>query len=114
MIAMVETQINKIMKKYIARNADTQDKVFCKYEITKQGILVVEYYLPKAGFSVIWDNKNNFCRIAGVRVSADGRKTIVTYIIHPNYWSGFGFRGMYWSTIFNAMDYCVKDNIKIY
>ena len=103
------------MKKYIARNAETGDKVFCKYEMLNTGILRVEYFLPKYGYSVIWDRKNNFCRITGNRYSADGRKSIVTYLIHPNYWSGFGFQGMhYTSSIFYAMDECLKNNINLH
>ncbi len=106
---------NKQMKKFIARNAETGDKVFCKYEVLNTGILRVEYYLPKAGFSVIWDRKHNFCRFLDIRNSTDGRKSIVTYAIHPNYWSGFGFQGVHCtSTIFSAMDECLKNNINLH
>lgn len=103
------------MKKFIARNAETGDKVFCKYELTNTGVLRVEYYLPKTGFSVIWDRKSNFCKFSDIRDSIDGRKSIATYIIHPNYWSGFGFQGMnYTSNIFSAMDECLKNNINLH
>ena len=103
------------MKKFIARNAETGDKVFCKYEMLNTGILRVEYFLPKEGFSVIWNKKHNFCRIAGIRNSLDGRKSIVTYLIHPNYWMGFGFDGTHWrSSIFFGMDECLKSNINLH
>jgi len=102
------------MKKYIARNAETGDKVFCKYELTKTGLLMVEYYLPKYGYSVIWDRKNNYCRIAGNRYSVDGRKSIVTYHIHPSYWSGVDFKHTYYFTIFDAMNMCFKENINLH
>ena len=103
------------MKKYVAKNADTQDKVFCKYEITKQGILVVEYYLPKAGFSIVWDEGHNFCKISSLRRTIDNRKCVATFSIHPNYWTGFGFSGChYTSDIFSAMDECLRNNINLH
>jgi len=102
------------MKKYIARNAETGDKVFCKYEMLNTGILRVEYFLPKYGYSVIWDRKNNYCRIAGNRYSIDGRKSIVTYHIHPSYWSGVDFKHTYYFTIFDAMNMCFKENINLH
>ncbi len=115
LIENINPLINKQMKKFIARNAETGDKVFCKYEMLKNGILSVEYYLPKAGFSIIWDKENNFCRLSNIRNSVDNRKSIVSYIIHPNYWIGFGFLGMhYTNTIFFAMEECLRNNINLH
>ena len=101
-----------IMKKYIAYN-DKRQKAFCTYEILKTGILKVNYFMPKSGFSVIWDTKNNFCRLLDVNVTSDGRKTIVSYLLHPNYWMGFGFMENHHDTIYDAMDTCFMCNIKL-
>ena len=101
------------MKKYVALNAKTSELVFCKYEICKTGILRVEYFLPKSGFSVIWNRKHHFCRIAGVRETCDGRKSIVTYMIHPTYYAGESFQTIMHDTVFDAMNRCLTDNIKL-
>ncbi len=101
------------MKKYIAKNGFNRQKAFCTYEIFKTGILRVNYFMPKAGFSVIWDKQDNFCRIAEVNPTSDGRKTIVSFLIHPNYWMGYGFNENTYNTIFNAMDICFMNKIKL-
>ncbi len=101
------------MKKYIARNAETGDKVFCKYEMLKDGILRVEYYLPKDGFSILWE-KSNKIHTAGIRTSTDGRKSIVTYLLHPSLWAGCGFQEYYGTTIFTAMDIVAMCNINLH
>jgi hypothetical protein len=100
------------MKKYIARNSNAQ-KAFCTYEMMNTGILRVNYFLPRAGFSVIWNRKDNLCRIAEANPTSDGRKTIVSFLIHPNYWTGYGFKEYYFDTIFQAMNRCFIDNIKL-
>ena len=102
------------MEKYYAYNAKTGDKVFCKYEMLNTGILRVDYFLPKYGYSVIWDRMNDNCRIAGNRYSVDGRKSIVTYHIHPSYWMGKNFKHSSYLTIFNAMDLCLQKNINLH
>ena len=99
------------MKKYVAHNR-AGDKVFCKYEMFKTGILCVEYYLPKGGFSVIWEGK--LFRVADVRDSADGRKTIVTYHIHPGYWMFQDLKHMSYMTWFDAMNDCLFANINLH
>lgn len=101
------------MKKYIARNRKTDDMVFCKYEICKTGVLRVEYYLPKFNYSVIWDKHHPYTRIAGNRYSADGRKSIVTYFIHPAYYAGESFSSDMYDNVFDAMDRCLTANIKL-
>lgn len=101
------------MKKFIARNRKTGDKVFCKYEMLNTGILRVEYFLPKYGYSVIWDRQHPFTRIAGNRYSADDRKSIVTYLIHPTYYAGESFSSFAYSDIYTAMNKCLEHNIKL-
>ena len=99
------------MKKYIAKNPKTNDKIFCKYETTKNCILVVKYFLPKEGFSVIWDKDNASCRIGGLVTTRDNRKTVVTYNIHPSYWNN---NLNDYKTIFDAMDICFSNNISLH
>lgn len=101
------------MRKYIARNRKTGETVFCKYEFTVTGILTVEYFLPKSGFTLRWDRKKEGTRICGLRTSADGRKSIATYFIHPSYWVGYNFSCACCSSVYEALNDCLTDNIKL-
>lgn len=84
------------MKKY-AFNHTTGEKCFCKVEIGETGIMFVKYYLPKSGFSILWLHTPQV-RIHGVRDTNDGRKTTVTYMVHPSVWEGKDFEHpTYWS-----------------
>ena len=100
------------MKKYVARNRKTYEHVFCKYEFCPTGILKVEYYLPKSGFSLKWDRKDELVRISDLRVSKDGRKSIVTFFIHPRYWLGDTLSMANYGVI-NGIECCLTDNIKL-
>ena len=104
---------NITMRKYIARNRKTGETVFCKYEICNSGILRVEYYLPKTGFSVIWNRMHPMTALSSVRKSADGRKSIVTYFIHPMYYIGYDLNHMTFSSHFDGICDCLTDNIKL-
>lgn len=66
------------------------EKIFCKVRLTYFG-LFIDYYVPKKnGFSVIW-HKGDRVRICGVKDTLDGRKTIVSFHVHPTYWLSTSF-----------------------
>ena len=65
-------------------------KIFCKTTMCPTGILAVDFYLPKAGFSIMW-RRDAHVHISKVRNSMDGRKTIVRYMVHPSLWLGESF-----------------------
>ena len=100
------------MRKYVARNRKTYEHVFCKYELCPTGVLKVEYYLPKNGFSLIWNRQGELTRISGLRTSKDGRKSIVTFFIHPRYWLGDTLSVANYGVV-NGIECCLTDNIKL-
>lgn len=78
------------MEKKYAYNLVTGEKLFCKTEMLPSGILAVDYYLPKYGFSVIWHH-GKYVTIRDCNDTMDGRKCRVTFCIHPAFWLGDGF-----------------------
>ena len=101
------------MKKYVARNRKTGESAFCMWEFTNTGMLVVNYFLPKSGFSLIWDRKSEATRIRNLQMSYDGRKSIASYFIHPNYWVGYNLSHACCGFITDAINDCFTDNIKL-
>ena len=77
------------MKKMVLHTKN-YGKQFCKYIMVENGMVVVDFYLPKYNISVIWE-KNDIVRICDVRDTVDGKKTIVRFQVHPAYWYGTGF-----------------------
>ena len=78
------------MKKMVLHTKN-HGKQFCMYMITERGMLYVDYYLPKSNISVIWE-KNPLVKINNVRETIDGRKTKVTFCIHPAMMCGCDFQ----------------------
>ena len=78
------------MKKYIAKNRETGETCFCKYQLLEDGVLKVEYFVPLVGFSYKV-NPSKWIRSIGRRTTKDGRKSVVTYLIHPSLWCGEDF-----------------------
>ncbi len=85
------------MKKMVL-HTENYGKQFCKYTLTENGMVVVDYYLPKSNISVIWE-KNDVVRICGVRDTVDGKKSIARYQVHPAYWYGAGFSDKKFRTV---------------
>lgn len=89
------------------------EKVFCKTETAPTGILVVDYYLPRGKFSIIWD-RTTFVKIGGIRDTQDGRKDIVRYFIHPSYWLGTTFEQPTYFTQQEAIDMVFNEFVNLY
>lgn len=100
------------MKKHYAFNKKGE-RVFCKTETTPTGILVVNYYLPRGKFGIIWD-RTALVQIGGIRGTKDGRKDIVIYFIHPSYWLGTTFEQPTYFTQQDAIDMVFNEFINLY
>lgn len=101
------------MRNYYAVNRKTGERVFCKWEVCNTGMYRVEYYLPKSGFSVIWDRHHSMTACMDVRTSTDNRKSIVTFLIHPSYFVGYDLQHSHCNTVFDGISDCLTDNIKL-
>ena len=88
------------------------EKVFCKTETAPTGILVVDYYLPRGKFSIIWD-RTAFVQIGDIHESKDRRKDIVRYLVHPAYWMGATFKQPTYYTQQNAIDMVFNEFINL-
>ena len=77
-------------RNYYAYN-DRGQKCFCKYKMSPAGFLYVDYFLPKYKFSIFWPLDNPLARVDSVRDTADNRKTVVTFRVHPAAWAGKNF-----------------------
>lgn len=89
------------------------EKVFCKTETAPTGILVVDYYLPRGKFGIIWD-RTAFVQIVDIHESKDRRKDIVRYFIHPAYWMGPTFKQPTYFTQQDAIDIVFNEFINLY
>lgn len=102
------------MKKNYAHHLSGGEKLFCKTELTSTGVLVIDFYLPKSEFSVKWE-RNNLVAIKGIRETADERKSIVTYLVHPSFWLGDSFGSMSeYLSIQDALDYVFTEYINLH
>ena len=94
------------MKKTYAHTENGR-KIFCKFITSPLGELFIEFYMPLAGYSYWYypEERLGKVRLASTKTSADGRKFIVTYAIHPSFWAGQGFG--------NYKYYSVQDIINV-
>ena len=102
-------------KKYVAHNVTPEGEFtcFCKYSMLSNGNLIVDYFMPKQGFSLLWSIPNDHKTILlGVTETMDGRSTKVRFAIHPSYYSGNDFRDLYITNIYGAMDEVFTERLK--
>jgi hypothetical protein len=100
------------MKKNYAYN-DRGQKCFCKYETAPTGVLYVSYFLKKYQFSLYWPSGNPLVRVSDVVDTRDGRKTIVTFRIHPILWMGSSFEDYTFKTVNSAINEVFTNHINI-
>ena len=100
------------MKNNYAFNKKGQ-RLFCKTETTCTGVLVVDFYLPRGKFGIIWNN-TAFVQIGGIHESKDKRKDVVRYLVHPAYWMGPTFEQPTYFTMQEAIDMVFDKFINLY
>lgn len=93
------------MKKTYAHLKDGR-KIFCKYTTNNVGELFIEFYCPLVGFSYqyIPEKLRGKVRLVNAKTSADGRKFLVTYAVHPIFWCGYGFGDYQYYSIQQVID----------
>ena len=101
------------MKKSYAHN-DRGQKCFCKYEIAPTGVLYVSYFLKRCQFSLYWPLNNPLVRVNDIHDTQDGRKTIVTFRIHPALWMGHSFDDYTFKTVDSACNEIFTNHINLY
>lgn len=99
-------------KKRVCINRTTGKKGFCKVSTCPTGVVSVQYFMPRYGFSVIWA-KEPLIRINEVRDTKDGRKCIVQFLVHPTFFMGKDFKNPTYNTIQEAIDEIYTNYLKI-
>lgn len=77
-----------------AFNDYTNTKCFCKVmsqfidDRNYSGLVFVDFYLPKSGFSYKSGMWNPYIKTMGTRLTNDGRKRVLTFYVHPHFFNG--------------------------
>ena len=101
------------MKKNYAHN-DRGQKCFCKYETLDNGILRVVLFVPIYKFSIYWPLNKDLIKITDIIDTMDGRKTMITFHIHPTAWLGKSFSHRRYCSIQETIDRAFSDFINLY
>ena len=100
------------MKTNYAYN-DRGQKCFCKYETAPDGVLYVSYFVKKYQFSIFWPLNNPLIRVRDVVDTKDGRKTVITFRVHPALWMGNSFEDNTFKTVNSAVNEVFTNHINI-
>lgn len=94
-------------------------KCFCKVSSQTidnryySGEIFVEFYLPKSGFSYKSGMWNPNILTEGTRLSGDGRKSILTLRVHPNFFNAGNLYNKIHLSIQDVVNYLYSSYITI-
>ena len=74
----------------------------------------MSYFLKKYQFSLYWPSGNPLVRVSDVVDTRDGRKTIVTFRIHPTLWMGSSFEDYTFKTVNSAINEVFTNHVNIF